>query len=91
MSTSCCGSCTPVAWAMETSGCPACSAWRWVGSAPRWWWWGTYAAFLLGAVLGGLLALARVVDRKGYPFGPFMLVGAFFGVLHAGGDLVFWR
>lgn len=52
---------------------------------------GTYAAFVLGAVLGGMLALARVVDRKGYPFGPFMLVGAFFGVLHAGGDLVFWR
>lgn len=52
---------------------------------------GTYTAFLLGAVVGGLLALARVVDRKGYPFGPFMLLGAFFGVLYAGGDLVFWR
>ncbi len=52
---------------------------------------GTYAAFLLGAVVGGALALARVVDRRGYPFGPFMLVGAFLGVLHAGGDLFFWR
>lgn len=52
---------------------------------------GTYAAFLLGAVVGGVLALAKVVDRKGYPFGPFMLVGAFLGVLHAGGDLFWWR
>lgn len=51
---------------------------------------GIYAGFLLGALIGGALALAKVVDRKGYPFGPFMLVGAFLGVLHAGGDLAFW-
>ncbi|MDP9444391.1 MAG: A24 family peptidase, partial [Actinomycetota bacterium] len=42
---------------------------------------GVYAGFLLGAVGGGLLALLRVVDRKRYPFGPFMLVGALVGVL----------
>ncbi|MBA2738276.1 MAG: prepilin peptidase [Nocardioidaceae bacterium] len=52
---------------------------------------GTYAAFGLGAVVGGLLSLAKIVDRKGYPFGPFMLVGAFLGVLYAGGDLSWWR
>jgi leader peptidase (prepilin peptidase) / N-methyltransferase len=42
---------------------------------------GVYAGFLLGAFGGGLLALLRVVDRKRYPFGPFMLVGALVGVL----------
>jgi leader peptidase (prepilin peptidase) / N-methyltransferase len=42
---------------------------------------GLYGGFLLGAVVGGLLALLRVVDRKGYPFGPFMLVGALAGVV----------
>lgn len=52
---------------------------------------GMYAGLLLGAVIGGVLAVAKIVDRKGYPFGPFMLVGAFLGVLHAGGDLFFWR
>ena len=52
---------------------------------------GMYGGLLLGAVIGGVLALSKVVDRKGYPFGPFMLVGAFLGVLHAGGDLFFWR
>jgi len=51
---------------------------------------GIYAGFLLGALIGGVLALAKVVDRKGYPFGPFMLVGLFLGALHAGGDLTFW-
>ncbi len=51
---------------------------------------GTYAGFLLGAVVGGVLVLFRVVDRRGYPFGPFMLVGALLGVLVAGGDLAFW-
>lgn len=42
---------------------------------------GAYAGFLLGAVVGGLLALARVVDRRGYPFGPFMLLGAWLGAV----------
>jgi len=42
---------------------------------------GMYAAFLFGALGGGLLALARRVDRKGYPFGPFMVLGAWFGVV----------
>jgi leader peptidase (prepilin peptidase) / N-methyltransferase len=42
---------------------------------------GVYSGFLLGALGGGLLAVLRVVDRKRYPFGPFMLVGAVVGVL----------
>lgn len=42
---------------------------------------GLYSGFLLGAVIGGVLSLARVVDRKGYPFGPFMLVGAVVGIV----------
>jgi leader peptidase (prepilin peptidase)/N-methyltransferase len=42
---------------------------------------GVYAGFLLGGVLGGLLSLTRVVERKAYPFGPFMLAGALVGVL----------
>ncbi len=42
---------------------------------------GVYAGFVLGALGGGVLALLRVVDRKRYPFGPFMLVGAVVGVL----------
>ena len=44
---------------------------------------GMYAAFLLGAFVGGGLALAKVVDRKGYPFGPFMFAGAWVGVVCA--------
>jgi leader peptidase (prepilin peptidase) / N-methyltransferase len=42
---------------------------------------GVYSGFLLGAFGGGLLALLRIVDRKRYPFGPFMLAGAVVGVL----------
>lgn len=42
---------------------------------------GIYAGFVLGAVVGGVLALARVVDRTSYPFGPFMLAGAWLGVV----------
>lgn len=48
---------------------------------------GTYSGWLLGGVVGGVLALLRLVDRRGYPFGPFMLVGAALGVLAADGDL----
>jgi leader peptidase (prepilin peptidase)/N-methyltransferase len=42
---------------------------------------GVYGGFLLGGVLGGLLALLRRVDGRGYPFGPFMLLGALVGVV----------
>jgi leader peptidase (prepilin peptidase)/N-methyltransferase len=42
---------------------------------------GVYAGFLIGGVGGLLLSLLRIVDRKAYPFGPFMLVGALVGVL----------
>jgi leader peptidase (prepilin peptidase)/N-methyltransferase len=42
---------------------------------------GVYAGFLLGGFGGLLLSLLRVVDRKAYPFGPFMLLGALAGVL----------
>jgi leader peptidase (prepilin peptidase)/N-methyltransferase len=42
---------------------------------------GVYAGFLVGGVGGLLLSLLRIVDRKAYPFGPFMLVGGLVGVL----------
>lgn len=42
---------------------------------------GLYSAFVLGGVLGALLALAKIVDRKGVPFGPFMVAGALVGIL----------
>ena len=41
---------------------------------------GVYAGFLLGAVIGSGLSLLKLVDRKGYPFGPFMLVGVIVGI-----------
>jgi leader peptidase (prepilin peptidase)/N-methyltransferase len=50
---------------------------------------GMYAAFLFGAVGGGLLTLARRVDRRAYPFGPFMVLGAWFGVV-SGSWLAGW-
>lgn len=51
---------------------------------------GMYSGFLLGGIVGGVLALLRVVDRRGYPFGPFMLVGVVLGVLVADGDWALW-
>jgi leader peptidase (prepilin peptidase)/N-methyltransferase len=50
---------------------------------------GVYAGFLLGGVGGLLLSALRIVDRKGYPFGPFMLAGAVVGVL-AGPYVAAW-
>ena len=47
---------------------------------------GIYGGFLLGGVVGGTLSLLRRVDRKGYPFGPFMLLGALVGTVF--GDAV---
>ncbi len=57
-----------------------------LGIALGWFGWselvtGVYAGFLLGGVGGLLLSALRIVDRKAYPFGPFMLVGALLGVL----------
>ncbi|HEX7716854.1 MAG TPA: A24 family peptidase [Marmoricola sp.] len=37
---------------------------------------GIYGAFLIGGVGGALLSLLRIVNRKRFPFGPFMLVAA---------------
>lgn len=45
---------------------------------------GLYAGFLLGGIGGGALALARVVDRRRYPFGPFMVAGALVGLIFGG-------
>ncbi|WP_248581389.1 A24 family peptidase [Nocardioides sp. InS609-2] len=42
---------------------------------------GVYAGFLLGGVGGLLLSRLRIVERKDYPFGPFMLVGVLVGLL----------
>ncbi len=47
---------------------------------------GLYAGFLLGGVIGGLLSALKVVERKGFPFGPFMFLGALVGLLW-GADL----
>ncbi len=40
---------------------------------------GMYAGFILGAVLGIVLARLKIIDPKGYAFGPYMVVGAMIG------------
>ena len=40
---------------------------------------GMYAGFVLGAVLGLVLSRLRIVDAKGFAFGPYMVVGAVVG------------
>lgn len=40
---------------------------------------GMYAGFILGAVLGLVLSKLKLVDPKGYAFGPYMIVGAVIG------------
>jgi leader peptidase (prepilin peptidase)/N-methyltransferase len=42
---------------------------------------GIYAGFLVGGLGGGLLSVLRVVERRSYPFGPFMFVGTVIGVV----------
>lgn len=57
------------------------------GAVLGWYGWptlmlGTFAGFLLGAFYGGALLLARRASRKtAIPFGPFLIAGAFLGVL----------
>ena len=41
---------------------------------------GMYTGFLLGGIGGLLLSAIRLFHRKHYPFGPFMVAGAFLGV-----------
>lgn len=41
---------------------------------------GTYAVFIIGGLGGALLSVLRIVDRKRFPFGPFMLVAAVLAV-----------
>lgn len=50
---------------------------------------GIYSGFLLGGIIGALLSALRLFDRKSYPFGPFMLVGALVGVFF-GADVAAW-
>ncbi|WP_324786340.1 A24 family peptidase [Streptomyces sp. H51] len=58
-----------------------------LGAALGWYGWptlmlGTFAAFLLGAVYGGaLVALRRAGRKTAIPFGPFLITGAFLGLL----------
>jgi leader peptidase (prepilin peptidase)/N-methyltransferase len=45
---------------------------------------GLYAGFLLGGFGGAVLALARRADRRRYPFGPFLVLGALAGAAFGG-------
>ncbi|KQX75640.1 MULTISPECIES: prepilin peptidase [Aeromicrobium] len=40
---------------------------------------GMYGGFVLGAVFGVVLSRLRIVDAKGFAFGPYMVVGAVVG------------
>ncbi|MFB6843867.1 prepilin peptidase [Streptomyces sp. NPDC056373] len=57
------------------------------GAALGWYGWptvmlGTFAGFLLGALYGGALVVTRRATRKtAIPFGPFLIAGAFLGLL----------
>jgi leader peptidase (prepilin peptidase)/N-methyltransferase len=66
-----------------------------LGMALAWLGWGewmvgAFLAFLLGAVVGiGLMLFRRAGRRSAIPFGPFMVAGAFFGIL-AGPAIANW-
>ncbi|MET9682075.1 prepilin peptidase [Streptomyces coeruleorubidus] len=57
------------------------------GAVLGWYGWptvmlGTFAGFLLGALYGGALVVARRAGRKtAIPFGPFLISGAYLGLL----------
>ncbi|CCK28209.1 type IV peptidase [Streptomyces davaonensis JCM 4913] len=57
------------------------------GAVLGWYGWstlmlGTFAGFLLGALYGGALVVVRRAGRKtSIPFGPFLIAGAFLGLL----------
>jgi leader peptidase (prepilin peptidase)/N-methyltransferase len=58
-----------------------------MGAVLGWYGWptvmlGTFAGFLLGALYGGALVVARRAGRKtAIPFGPFLIAGAYLGLL----------
>ncbi|WP_078655832.1 prepilin peptidase [Streptomyces fulvoviolaceus] len=58
-----------------------------LGAVLGWYGWptvmlGTFAAFLFGALYGGALVVARRAGRKtAIPFGPFLIAGAYVGLL----------
>jgi leader peptidase (prepilin peptidase)/N-methyltransferase len=58
-----------------------------IGAVLGWYGWptvmlGTFAGFLLGALYGGALIVARKAGRKtSIPFGPFLIMGAYVGLL----------
>lgn len=45
---------------------------------------GGYGGFLLGGLVAPVLVKLRVIDRDGFAFGPFMLVGAVLGAAFGG-------
>ncbi|WP_330313504.1 A24 family peptidase [Streptomyces sp. NBC_00523] len=61
-----------------------------LGTVLGWYGWpvvfaGGFAGFLFGAVYGAALVALRRADRKtGIPFGPFMIAGAFLGLVFGG-------
>lgn len=66
-----------------------------LGMALAWQGWpelviGLYAAFLIGGIVGAVLSALKIVDRKGYPFGPFLLFGAWLAVAIAPAVTDWW-
>ncbi|HYU83865.1 MAG TPA: A24 family peptidase [Kribbellaceae bacterium] len=60
-----------------------------LGGALAWLGWGQlilgmYGGFVLGAVLGIVLTVVKVFERKAFAFGPFMLAGALLGATFGG-------
>lgn len=43
--------------------------------------WGLWLGFALGAVFSIVLSLFRIVDRKGFAFGPYLILGTLLGAL----------
>lgn len=58
-----------------------------LGAVLGWYGWsvvvlGTFAGFLFGALYGAVLVIARRAGRKtSIPFGPFLIAGAYVGLL----------
>ncbi|WP_370619559.1 prepilin peptidase [Mumia qirimensis] len=51
---------------------------------------GTYGGFVLGAVGGIVLVAMRLAERRSFPFGPFMVLGAWVGAIWGSALLGGW-